>query len=485
MGTKSILIAIILFIAPIFLVYSQDGHYWSENYGNRSMLLSGTVNASVEDLGAVFYNPGRLGLIDNPAFAISAKVYEFKKVKVKDGVDEGVDLNKSNFGGAPSLAAGTFEVPFLKGHKFAYAFLTRQRSNADFFVRVEKEGDVVDVLPGQEVFNGKLNYSSKYNEEWIGMTWAPPLRKGIGLGVSGFLSNLDKSTSISVDMNALNEEGKAAYSSANRGYNYMAYSLLWKLGLALDFSAVRVGLTVTTPGIKLYSDGSAIFEDYLVGVDTTGDGILDDAYIFNNQDNLKIKKKSPWAIGLGLGIPFSKGTIHLSAEWYSKIGEYTILNIDPFVGQSTQDTIRFALKDKLNGVINYGAGIEWDFSEKVTAFASFATNYSAVPSEVDRFFEFKETTNNSAFQADFYQFGGGISINTKAVEITAGATYNSGQQTINRAIDFPGEEESTNTGGADTSTISYSQWRFILGFSFPFAEKFTLGKKKEGESDPK
>jgi hypothetical protein len=67
-------------------------------------------------------------------------------------------LNKSNFGGAASLAAGTFEVTFLKNHKFAYSFLTRQRTEADFFVRVEKDGDVVDGLHGEEIFNGKLNF---------------------------------------------------------------------------------------------------------------------------------------------------------------------------------------------------------------------------------------------------------------------------------------------------------------------------------------
>ncbi|MCK5702698.1 MAG: long-chain fatty acid transport protein, partial [Cyclobacteriaceae bacterium] len=114
-----ILISISVFLGIYSQNYAQDGHYWSENYGNRSMLLSGTVNASVEDLGAVFYNPGRLGLIENPAFVISAKVYEWSTIRIKDGLDEGVDLNQSSFGGAPSLVAGTFSVPFLKDHKFA------------------------------------------------------------------------------------------------------------------------------------------------------------------------------------------------------------------------------------------------------------------------------------------------------------------------------------------------------------------------------
>ena len=100
--------------------YAQGGHYWAENFGNKSMLLSGTVNASVSDLGAVYYNPGRLGQIENPAFIINAQVYEWETVKIEDGINEGVDLNQSKFGGVPSLLAGTFKLPFAENHHFAY-----------------------------------------------------------------------------------------------------------------------------------------------------------------------------------------------------------------------------------------------------------------------------------------------------------------------------------------------------------------------------
>ena len=33
---------------------AQEAHYWSEQFGNRSMLLGGAVIGSVFDLGAVF-----------------------------------------------------------------------------------------------------------------------------------------------------------------------------------------------------------------------------------------------------------------------------------------------------------------------------------------------------------------------------------------------------------------------------------------------
>ncbi len=442
------------------------------------MLLSGTVNASVEDLGAVFYNPGRLGTIENPAFAISAKVYEWRTLKVNDN-EQGIELNNSNFGGAPSLAAGTFKLPFLKNHKFAYSFLTRQRTKLDYFTRIEREGDLIEGLPGeQDIFNGTLDAKTDFREEWIGLTWAPPSSKKFGIGVSTFISTINKGNLISVDMNALNEFNQAAYYSVNRKYNYNSYGLLWKLGGVMDLNKIRFGLTVTTPRVNIYGGGSTLIEDHLVGVDTTGNGSTNDGFIFNIQENLNVEYRSPWAIGFGIGIPFSKGVIHISGEWYDQIPKYDILKIEPFMGQSTGDTIQFTLEERLESVINYGIGIEWHFSEKLSAYASFATNYSAVPDTINRLTDFRESTNNSIFQADFFQFGGGFAINTKAIEITIGATYMGASNTFTNEIDFP-EEGDDDVEGSSLSRLTFSQWRFILGFSFPFANK--VAKNLDGD----
>jgi len=462
-------------VLNVSIVVAQGGHYWSENYGNRSMLLSGTVNASVEDLGTVFYNPGRLGLIENPAFVISAKVYEWKTLKIEDAGDEELDLKNSDFGGAPSLAAGTFKLPFLEGHKFAYSFLTRQRANTNFFARVEKEGDVVDVIPGSEIFIGKLDISTRQREEWIGLTWAPPTSKRISFGLSTFLSNLSSSKLFSVDMNAINEENLSGYLSETREYSFGSYGLLWKAGLAIELEKVKLGLTLTTPKINVGGKGSVLIEDYLVGVDTTGNGDRDDGFVYSFQKDLKVSKKSPWAVGVGLGIPFTGGTIHMSGEWYSSIPEHEVMSIEPFEGQSTGDTVRFILIEEFDPVFNFGIGIDWAVSEKVSAFASFASDFSAVPSEFSRFSEFEERTNNSTFQVDFFQFGGGLSISTKSFELTIGATYRSGSESFISNINFPDEIQSDNS---ITSKMNFSQWRFILGFSFPFADK--LAKNFEG-----
>ena len=57
----------IFFFCFIFSVNAQT-NYKYENFGNRSILLNGNVTGSVDDLGATYYNPARLALVEDPVF---------------------------------------------------------------------------------------------------------------------------------------------------------------------------------------------------------------------------------------------------------------------------------------------------------------------------------------------------------------------------------------------------------------------------------
>ena len=453
------------------LTFAQDGRYWSESYGNKSVLLNGAVNASVSDLGAVFYNPGRLGLIENPAFVVNARVYELSTLKIEDGINEGVDLKQSNITGAPSLAAGTFSLPFLKNHKFAYSFLTRQKTIADFLINVEDEGDLIDAIPGEELFNGTVNFNNTFKEEWIGLTWSLPISNKLSVGLSNFISNINKSSFINLDMNTLDEQNKVASLDMIRKFRYKSYGFLWKMGVAMNFSSVDLGLTITTPRINFNGTGSTHYGDYLVNIDSTGDGNTDDVYIHNIQSKVNANYKTPWAIGFGIGIHFKKGILHLSGEWYDKVPKYTILETVPFVGQSTGDAMYFTVVDEMEAVINYGIGFEWNFNKRISAYASFAIDFSGVTSNITHFAEFKSEAANSVFQTDFFKTGGGISINSKKIDITLGLIYTGASQQMKRLINFPDNGNDPIFDSGNTSTLTFSSWRFVLGLSIPFAEK--------------
>ena len=142
---------LLLFIGLIlFSVNSmaQDGHYWTQPYGNKSMLLNGTVSGSVSDLGAVYYNPARLGLVDKPAFLISADVFQLTTLNIENGFGENSDFSESDFGSAPSLVAGTFKIKKMPKMKFAYSILNRNSSDLSLFYRTDAQGEVIDNLPG-------------------------------------------------------------------------------------------------------------------------------------------------------------------------------------------------------------------------------------------------------------------------------------------------------------------------------------------------
>ena len=70
---------------------AQSEYHWSDQFGNRSTLLNGTMIGGVSDLGAVFYNPGRLAQLDRPGFLLTAEAFEVNHVELEGG--SGTDLS--------------------------------------------------------------------------------------------------------------------------------------------------------------------------------------------------------------------------------------------------------------------------------------------------------------------------------------------------------------------------------------------------------
>jgi len=104
---------------------AQDSHYWNIQYGTRSLLLGGSSVGSASDLSAVYYNPGRLALVERPELLLSGTVFELTTVEFteKDGSRE---LLSTRFALSPSLVAGELRFGFLGSSRLSYSFLTRQ-----------------------------------------------------------------------------------------------------------------------------------------------------------------------------------------------------------------------------------------------------------------------------------------------------------------------------------------------------------------------
>ena len=481
---KQLIVLSTLIILIVFHVKAQDAHYWTEQYGNRSTLMSGSVVGSVTDLGAMYYNPARLALQDDPTFLISAKAYQNVNLRVK-GTEEQQSLGSSTFGTAPTLAAGSFNldsVKFLKifhGHKFAYGFLSRNQFDYTLSLTDIQAAEFNDDWAGEEAYLSEVYWNKNVKDEWMGLTWAMPLtqdRKWT-LGISQFLSTYSLSSRYTQSIVAKEEdEGNcvdcevATYEmTRDRGISHTGY--LAKIGLNYSSKFIDVGLTYTTPKATLAASGNYNYRQILTSYGNSNSEYANLAEI--GWGEATAFQKTPMSAAVGVGIKLGKNVISFSAEWFDKVdAHYVLVPNQPINRQSPEDgtLILNRYVDKRKSVINYGIGIEWYLKKHLHGFTSVATDHSSlVRTFQGDTFEATDGFDNNLFTADILHFGAGFELELRKMNFTLGAVYSVGEQAIGRIAQIPGQNNPDS--GIDpeaTTEMIWERWKILIGFDLPF-----------------
>ncbi len=474
---RCLLFAIILSVAC--RVQGQDSHYWTQQYGTKSMLLSGSVIGGVEDLGAVYYNPARLATIENPAFLLSANVYEYSTISVADAFGNAKNSSKSTLKGVPTLAAGTFKIKKWPKHHFAYAILTRQNSDFSFGYRDEVYKDVFTTLPGNEYFGAEISLNGTSTEQWTGLTWAYSLTPKLSVGVTTNYVINSQSRNNLINLQAMSAANEVAVYRYNRAYDYKETGFLWKVALASELGKWKLGLTMTTPMISLTGSGNYRYEEFYSTI--PGLGPKPEVYASTYQKGLPISTRSPFSVGFGATRNIGKNKLHLSTEWFQAINKYTVMTAADFPSQSIPDSINsFRLTDKVKSVWNFGVGAEIYINPQISGFLSFSSDFSAAQSDLVRFSERSPEASNSTWNADFYHVGGGFVLDFKWADLTLGATHTGAQQTIPRPVNFPEKAGDKIFGTGDTADVTWDRWRFVFSFSFPFLKEYAKKLEEKG-----
>jgi hypothetical protein len=402
-----------------------------------------------------------------------------ENLRITDALGPSRYLESKKIGAMPGLVAGTFKIPFLPKHHFAYALLTRSRMDLDFETRAERQGDISEETEGNETFTGLINLQSEFKDEWLSLSWSHGIRENFSIGITTAYAKTKSLKNIATQYQLLyNENTSVAQFNTKREVKFKDNGLLWKLGLAWETSFAELGFTVTTPKIHLNGSGNYIYEDFLSGLP---ESVQVDHFESSIQNKLPAKNKTPLSIGGGATFKIlNKHFLHLSGEWFSKISKYTILSANPFTGQSTGNEIKFTLYDEAESIFNYGAGLQIQLKENINFYASYSIDKSYVPKDAIRQASDREEAANSTFKADISHVGSGFALKLKKADITLGVTYAWAKETFPQPIDFPieGEEEIYNSG--DDTEINWNRWRFIFSFSFPFINE--AKSKINGES---
>jgi len=443
-----------------------QGYYNDENFGNRSILLSGNVTGSVDDLGLTYYNPARLAIIEEPNFTISARAYQMGSIKIENVFGRNNKLNQSKFGGLPSLAAATFKVGKSEKHKFAYAVLSRKQSNISLGFAREIDAAIVEEFDNVDRFIAELNLSEDESDEWFGFSWATKLKENLSVGVSTFVSVYDFSGSYKLDYSRLDTTTDvAAYNNEIR-YGQKSYGIFWKVGLAWQVSKFDLGLNIDLPYLEVLGDGNLGYKEILSGI---GDG--NDVFKFDGWDDLESKRRAPIGVAFGAGFPLGKNKIHLKVDWHGGLKEYNRLVI-PVIDDSGE-VLSFSFKEELRPVINFGLGAEFYLGEKVGLYMSAGTDFSPVVSDANIFDLITKENQDTNFDADYYHFGSGVQLKLSWAQLVLGATYTTASATFDRVIQFP-DPDIEIPNNDDPARVTLNRWRFILGLEIPI-----FGKKIE------
>ena len=303
----------------------------------------------------------------------------------------------------------------------------------------------------------------------MGMSWGFKVNPVFSIGVSTYLSIYDQKTNLDLTMRTLLADGTTGLLSNSRIYNFKNYGIIWKLGMAVNFDHVSLGMAATMPKWDISGKGAFQYEDFTAGLQGVSAN-TSNKFVANYQNGLDSRSHSPFSLSAGMGIRIKESTIHMSTEWFATVKKYNLLQIDPFTGQSSGETVAYEVKDQREHVINAGIGANIAIIEKVTLLVSFATDFSS-RSEALNIIEGVTDNEGTKFASDFFHYGLGFSFNAKWADVSLGTVYSFSKYEIRRPVNFPNEDNEPVFDDDSLSSVLQTRWRIILGITLPFMRK--------------
>jgi hypothetical protein len=424
---------------------AQDSHYWTMQYGPRSTLLGGAVVGSLMDVSSTYYNPGALGLIEDPSVVLSAYAFQRESVKLRFA-DGSTDLSSARLGPSPGLVAGLFPSHWLPG-LLAWSALTR----ADFDARTT---DRIDYRQDGESVAAEFLYDQDMTEVWGGLTWSVPLYPGLGAGLTQYLAYRGQRTRLQATVNKADSSGVGASTTLVDSFDYFTYRLIWKLGLAFSRGPWTLGLAMTTPSVPLYGSGSAAFERSVI----TSDGSSNSEVISRSEGELDAEYRSPFSLAIGAEYEWGNTLLFATTEWFDDVPLYDVVLTDSALGSRPGAALRRRLSAELKSVTNVAVGIEQHFSDKFLISGSFTTDFSAA---IDG-----SVTTHSLSDWDIYHINLGTAVTVSGLELTLGIGHAFGSDSTERPRDFEPESQRFGPEVSRDATIEYSRWTLLIGFTF-------------------
>lgn len=440
--------------------HAQQGNYKFNNFGNKSILLSGNVTGSVEDLGVVYYNPSRLVFLKNTGFAFNAKAFQLTSLKISNIAGEESKASNTDFDGVPSMAGGTFN---LFNQQFAYSFLSKSRLNIDFnYTTTDPQSSVEAAFPDLQNYKSNINLVTKLKDEWIGLSWAKLINDNLSLGVSLFGSIYQYKGQSNLNYTLQSTDNSVSSFQYSTGFTQDSYGLIIKIGGNYQFQKFDLGLNINVPYLEVYKKASFHYNNVISGLSNEYDQFYD-----YELKNLNSKRKEPLGVSLGAGVPFGKSKFHLNLDYISGLSKYDRIEIpDIDTGDAQPTSVLFV--ERRDDVVNFGAGAELFINEKFKTFFGLSTDFTSFGSNANILDLSSDESKDINVGEDFLHLSFGFEWKLNWASFVLGTTYTSGSSSFVNPLNI--SDEGIDLNNTVTSRLDYRRWQFVVGVEVPFLD---------------
>jgi hypothetical protein len=416
---------------------AQDAHYWTYGYGPIGQLTEGTLVGGVEDLSAVYYNPGALALIKEPRFVFGLTSIELAKIRAANAAGQNLDFDSLVFDVVPSVVAGHVGKDDGQANHFAFAFLSRNDTDWDLGY---SNAQVSATSPEAAAGFGRVR--ERMVESWVGGTWSHRVRQGLSFGVSPFVAYRAQRSRRSLALEDLAAgTSRAVFVAKENEYNHVR--LLAKAGLAWRPGPWELGATVTTSGIRVYDRGKVVFN-----ASVAGEASLP-VLSASTQKGLDATYHSPWSVAGGATWRGRRTAIHTTVEWFSAVAPYDILTPDPAPVAGSSAVVPLTFQGAAESIVNFGVGLERHLSERLTLYGGAARNASTWQPE-----------SETLASWDLVDVTAGVSLNRGGSRLAFGLGYAWGTGKLPQVVVPPDA-----SGQVSTTAAKFGRWTISLGAS--------------------
>ncbi|TRZ45741.1 hypothetical protein [Robertkochia solimangrovi] len=471
----TVLLLLTFLLSGILVALGQDTHYWSQQFGTRTALMSGAVIGGANDNTMIWYNPGGLGFLENASISINANAYRLENIKIYNALGDRGDFKSKNLGSVPLLVGGMINLKNSEW-KLGYTIVVPMDFKFKGIARVDGNFNVIDdaISPGNEELVGESALSNKVNEVVGGIGIGRKIGDNLSVGLTNLITvrshTYNRSYSAYIFQNNAEESFIGGNLLQNVDYYNIRYSM--KLGLIYRMEPWSFGITLTTPSLNIGGQGTTAANVAAKNV-LFEDGERKSGVATDRQAELKTKYKSPASLAVGVNYDSGKHAFGIAAQYFSSIDIYDIMEVTPGTFVRPADLAPDISSDEFlnvrsaaTSVLNVALGYEYTVDESLSFMIGGRSDMSYFDNDLNDGNGIRTTISSW----DLYHFSLGATFTRTNSSLSLGILYSTGTTgDYEQSGNLSNPTEGDLLKGATTITqADYNSFGFLLGYTFYF-----------------